>query len=111
MTTRSVYREFPEQLVVEKTVTSDLEIRCRDLVAVWDQKHNGLLVNRLTLNMKAGRHTLHYGFLPDLSDEAVMDFKAALEPLLGELTFKPVTYNPDDFVSIPVYDLGKPPKL
>lgn len=60
--------------------------------------------------MQSDRHTLHYGFRPDLSDEAMADLKTALEPLLGNLTFKPVTYNPDDFISIPVYDFGKPPK-
>lgn len=110
MDKKSVYREFPEQLAVKKVVTSEVELQCRDLMSAWDEKYHALLVTHMTLDVEPGRHQLHYGFLPDLSDEAKADLEKALEPLLGEITFEPVTYKPENLVRIPVYDFRGPPK-
>lgn len=106
METGSVWREFPKQLTLECEVSSAVKAEMEAAVATWNKQHGGLLVSTVGLQEGLEQYRLRFGFLPDLNQEAVADLKAALEPVIGEVVLKPMTYGPHNLVKIPLYSLG-----
>lgn len=106
MKTDSVCRDFPNQLMLECEIPSAVKAEIEAAVATWNKRHKGLLVSTVGLERAPEQYRLRFGFLPDLDEKAVADFKVALEPLIGEVVLKPMTYGPHNLVRIPLYSLG-----
>lgn len=107
MKTDSVWRAFPDQLTLTCEVPSAVKAEIEVAVATWNKQHEGLLVSTVGLEQAPEQYRLRFGFLPDLDEKAVADLKAALEPLIGEVMLKPVTYGPHNLVRIPLYSLSR----